>query len=359
MMINCKKCKTQNESTARFCFQCGTKVSSGFASLNAPRPQRQNKTRFVTALDPETFITHPHQKQEEVITRSNQGSMIAPELKVKLGLKLRPDNSRDQAKPLPEKNLPTEAKIPQPLNLKVPIIENPAPQTVKMKAPQNILKAKPNHLKRQRVQGPTRPVTPPPQGQKEGKRTPLLTATDKLTLQKQMPSRSIPGVKPSKEAFPMMNINRLEEQKAKLKKMHARRQQIQEDLAYLDELLPREEELQKSRSITQKPKGEAKNQAPTGNETISSPETIKPKIESPAPISTVDFESPLELKPSSMLPTSKTKLETNTWLQTIRHKRQSSPSEQLQNYQHGDSSEFITPFLTVAALVYFCYVLYI
>ncbi len=329
-MINCKKCKTQNETTARFCFQCGVKLSSGLANLNTPRPQRQNKTRFVTALDPETFITHPHQKKEEVITRSNQGTMIVPELKEKLGL------NQEKPKVQPKKPVPKPAKIPQPIRVK----QTAGPM-------QSVQKPQPSPQRQTVPKAKTPPV-------KKTHRPPLLTPTDKLTLQKQMPSRAVPGVKPVSEAFPMMNINRLEEQKAQLKKMHARRQQIQEDLAYLDELLPREEEAQKTKAISQKQVQVPTKVAVKPPVKPTEPEVFKQETK-PSPIPE-EFSEPVT---PSLLPSSKTRLETQGWLQTIRLKRQSSPSEQLQNYQHGDSSEFITPFLTVAALVYFCYVLYI
>lgn len=52
-------------------------------------------------------------------------------------------------------------------------------------------------------------------------------------------------------------------------------------------------------------------------------------------------------------------IHTQGWLQMIQGVRQRTPSEQLKGYEHGDSSEFITPFLTLAAFIYFCYVLYI
>ena len=47
------------------------------------------------------------------------------------------------------------------------------------------------------------------------------------------------------------------------------------------------------------------------------------------------------------------------WINTIGSEGPASPAERLSQSARLDSGEFITPFLTMAAFVYFCYVLYI
>ena len=49
----------------------------------------------------------------------------------------------------------------------------------------------------------------------------------------------------------------------------------------------------------------------------------------------------------------------NQWINTIGKEGPASPAERLNQSARLDSGEFITPFLTMAAFVYFCYVLYI
>ena len=49
----------------------------------------------------------------------------------------------------------------------------------------------------------------------------------------------------------------------------------------------------------------------------------------------------------------------NQWINTIGKEGPASPGDRLNQSARLDSGEFITPFLTMAAFVYFCYVLYI
>lgn len=115
-MKPCNKCKTPNEPTARFCFQCGTKLSVVTTGFQVPAPSKRSTQSWISAVDPVEFITHPLQRSEDVITSQNQGKYIAPELEARLGLV---KNSQDSAvvEKKSEKSVSLEI---QPIQVKSP-----------------------------------------------------------------------------------------------------------------------------------------------------------------------------------------------------------------------------------------------
>ncbi|MCJ8345004.1 hypothetical protein MJH12_05650 [bacterium] len=133
-----------------------------------------------------------------------------------------------------------------------------------------------------------------------------------------------------------------------------RQKQIEKDLAYLDQLFPKDKKKasakQKEVSVeaiaqeTQKPEDILKEL-----ETAPVQEEVQKKVIDKIAIKKKSPEQKTILNSSK----------SNQWVRSLKNNKQKSPSDELKNYQTGDSSELITPLLTFASFIYFFYVLYI
>ena len=366
-MKACRKCRIHNESTAKFCFQCGTKLSTITSGFQVPTPSKRSVQSWISPVDPVDFITHPMQRSEDVITSKNQGKHIAPKLESKLGIE------RKATQPPVEESVKVNAAKPQmqPLQVKQVKAASPRPET----APR-IRSHQPADLKKAVRVEPRKAEKPRPKAvetqamnNQVGKRKPLLDSSDRLLLQKKMPSRAPSGVKPREEIFAMRDVVSIQERKEELERSKARKRKVQEDLAYLDKILP---VASVEEAVPSKPPAEVKVETPKEQaltpsvETIVQPVAIAAKVEipqvprvsrPPEPVE-MNHEISMDAPGEAVLDPSRS-LQSHSWLQMVQGARQRTPSEQLKGYEHGDSSEFITPFLTLAAFLYFCYVLYV
>ncbi|MCJ8346620.1 hypothetical protein MJH12_13840, partial [bacterium] len=74
----CKKCKTGNETSSRFCYQCGIKLQAGFPKLALPKSR--GLKRSSSSFNPSQFIAHPMQDTSTIITAKNQGDLLHPKV---------------------------------------------------------------------------------------------------------------------------------------------------------------------------------------------------------------------------------------------------------------------------------------
>ena len=368
-MKACKKCRSHNEVSAKFCFQCGTKLSTIVSGFQVPVPSAGSVRSWMSPVDPVDFIKHPMQRKEDVITSKNQGRHVAPGLAEKLGI-------HEQAE-LPPK-IATGLKIAPSPNSQ--LLKKPLKPNVKPSQPsRRVEESQSSQLKRMNIDpNKVKTDSKATAGQQVNnglKRKPLLEDADRVLLQTKMPSRSVSGLKPSEEIFAMKDLVRIQERKEEIQKNKLRKKKVQEDLAYLDQILPFEHEsnCDNLNGATGSEIKKVKDTASVSPPSIPSSVSAGVQLEEQKMAAKIEIRKALEKDTSNtlnqdvniapageaVLVDSPRAIQTQGWLQMVQGVRQRTPSEQLKGYEHGDSSEFITPFLTLAAFLYFCYVLYI
>ncbi len=285
-MKACRNCRQPNEESARFCFQCGSKLATSLPAFSIPLPKQQLVHKKIEAPVHDAEIRHPLQATEAVITSENQGTLLSPELNAKI---------RESLK---AKTVTTETKIPE-----------------------HLMKPKPS----------------------------LLSAQDKTVLKKLLHPKSQEGQNqgpftlPRQEKnFALHKLEKMETQKQEELRRKEREQKVSEDLAFLEQMFSKPK-----KSVPQE----------TSKESILAKIEERRELARTAVGSTgdknMDFSPKPEMENTQPIP------DASLWLQANHKKRPATPSEQLQKYTVNAGSEWMTPFLTLAVFLYFCYVLYI
>lgn len=283
-MKACRNCRQNNEDTARFCFQCGSRLAATLPVFSVPLPKQLQKSP--PTIVAESTIAHPMQN-EPVMTRENQGTLLSPEL---------------------------NQKIRQSLKKSVPVPSATAPATEKPRQ--------------------------------------VLNSTDKAVLKKilgrpETKSGSPIQIQRERPPFALQKLEKLAEEKQAQVERREREQQVQEDLAFLDQMFKKEQprrQLTPTMTVPKEPAHEAISDA-------------DPKAEALARI-----ENRRELARQAILGESNSKapeIDATQWLNANKQRRPATPSEQLQRVSAEPGQEWMTPILTLAVFLYFCYVLYI
>ena len=355
----CRKCKSKNDLQARFCFQCGTRLSTTLAHSRLVMPD-SHKVAIQTPLDLNEFIKHPLQKSADVITSQNQGKQLNPELQEKIH-KIAPRglNKSDEAKT--KRVILDSNKVPFPRQLKRSEPSNEISTTTKMRinkrtSPENLIKE--DTIINSRVDRQTAP---------EGSSTTscgLLNPEQKLRLRgglrgglisNDKTDSAVNGLRPANKEFSLARLEQMENQKREKLEKENRRKQLRHDLAYLDQVFPNEtSELQPRTELPTKLESFKEDSDSRTNTIISEPaaalDTMTSDLRVPTEIGEVENDCG---------PTKSSKYRSNQWINTIGKEGPARPADRLNQSARLDSGEFITPFLTIAAFVYFCYVLYI
>ncbi|MCO4781063.1 MAG: zinc ribbon domain-containing protein [Candidatus Cloacimonetes bacterium] len=323
----CKKCKTGNEETSRFCYQCGVKLQSGFPKLALPKSKGLKKGP--ATFNPSQFIAHPMQDESRILSSQNQGSILSPDLQ-----KVEQNRVVDKKQVLKEiqDKLP---KSPSTLKASAPKLNLP-----ELKIPAKVLESK-EKLRPQKS------------------RASILNPDQKLLLQKQLPT--FKGVKPQQATFDMIKVEKMKAQELERQIKAKRQKQIEKDLAYLDQLFPKDKTIEHTKSAVKKIAIQPKEVIEEKVEEVVV-ETKKPVEQ----VEAVEKASP-SFKPTKIAINRKEASEntvlsqqkSNQWVSSLKSSKQKSPSDELKKYHTGDSSELITPLLTFASFIYFFYVLYI
>lgn len=389
-MKACKKCKSRNQESARFCYQCGTKL--GDALLHSPSfspiPQSLKKKKIIPALDIQENLSHPSQNKEDIITSKNLGRQVSPQLQELLNSKkgLKKTSPGDVQTRIPKDKLPSpknlhntgslDKKDLHPATdkaLKILLDRKSSTATKNTEVEKVAIKNSSNQTKKVQAQGPIAKEKP------KVKRQPLLSDQDRLALQAEVQKSKALGVKLEKDPFTLHKSKNSERKKEALELQKQRKSQLKKDLAYLDQIFPEEgkaaqttkkKEVHKTTQskstdkvsklkalLSQTPvqkKSLSLNKAPQTQE-IKEPEQF---VQEKTPVKLLTQEPVVPPVQSSSNP-SHSKIDSKTWLSKQDQKGPKSPSERLKRMHGQESSEFITPFLTVAAFAYFCYVLYI
>ncbi|MBW7875180.1 MAG: hypothetical protein H3C47_04215 [Candidatus Cloacimonetes bacterium] len=174
----------------------------------------------------------------------------------------------------------------------------------------------------------------------------LLSAQDKTVLKKLLQPKSLenqnqgPFTLPRQEKnFALHKLEKIEEQKQEELRRKEREKKVAEDLAFLEQMFS-------------KPK--------KTNSQDSNRETVLARIEERRELArTAVSSAPVQNSLIEPETENQTLPDASLWLQANHKKRPATPSEQLQKYTVNNSSEWMTPVLTLAVFLYFCYVLYI
>lgn len=319
----CKKCKTGNEEASRFCYQCGIKLQSGFPKLSLPKSK--GLKRSSSSFNPSQFIAHPMQDETRILSSKNQGNILSPNLNKDGDIK-----TVSKTKVLKE----IKNKFPKsPNNLKN---STPKLNLPELKIPEKILDSKES----------LRP---------KKSRASILNPDQKLLLQKQLPK--FKGVKPQQATFDMIKVEKMKAQELERQIKAKRQKQIEKDLAYLDQLFPKDEKVQHTKQTIKKVVEETieplreENPMVAETEVVAKVEETEVQVKKPKKIAINRKEE----EQSHTLNQRKS----NQWVNSLKTSKQKSPSDELKKYHTGDSSELITPLLTFASFIYFFYVLYI
>jgi hypothetical protein len=319
----CKKCKTGNEETSRFCYQCGIKLQSGFPKLALPKSKGLQKGP--SNFNPSQFIAHPLQDETRILSSQNQGSILSPTLQ-------KVEENRVISKKQVLKEI--HSKLPKsPSNLKN---SSPSLNLPELKIPSKIIESK-EKLRPQKS------------------RASILNPDQRLLLQKQLPS--FKGVKPQQATFDMIKVEKMKAQELERQVKAKRQKQIEKDLAYLDQLFPKDEKVQHTKKAVKQ----------IVAETFATSQEEAVALENPIVQPDVVEKATLAKKPKKIAINRKEDVEnkilnqqkSNQWVRSLKSSKQNSPSDELKKYHTGDSTELITPLLTFASFIYFFYVLYI
>jgi|GEM_PF-1119045 len=389
-MKACKKCKSRNQESARFCYQCGTKL--GDALLHRPSfspiPQSLKKKKVIPALDIQENLSHPSQNKEDIITSKNLGRQVSPQLQELLNSK----KGLKKTSPENVQNRIPKDKLPAPKNLhNTAAIDKKDLHPATDKALKILLDRKSSAAPGNTPVG-NRLITKPSNQNKaieakgsivkekpKVKRQPLLSDQDRLALQAEVQKSKALGVKLEKDPFTLHKSKNSEKKKEALELQKQRKSQLKKDLAYLDQIFPEEGKTTQASRKKEAPKttqtksvdkvSELKallSQTPVQKKSLSLnkvPQTQEIKepeqvVQEKTPIKLLTQE-PVDPPVQGSSNPSHSEIDSKTWLSKQDQKGPKSPSERLKRIQGQESSEFITPFLTVAAFAYFCYVLYI
>ena len=359
----CRKCKSKNDLQARFCFQCGTRLSTTLAHSRLVMPDA-HKVAIQTPLNLNEFIKHPLQKSADVITSQNQGKQLSPKLQEKIQ-KIAPSglSKIDDTKTKPA--VLNSEKVPLPLQLKRKAHSDKESITAKMRITK---KTMPTEIDQNSIFKPTEleqglnseANTRLPSIDSHPRSSGVLNPQQKLRLSggvasNEQTNSSVQGLRPENREFSLARLEQMESQKREKLEKENRRKQLRTDLAYLDQVFPNEaSELEKRAELSANPQNLSEELEKHTNIQIS-------KQAKPIDTLTSDLKLPIESDivedecSSSESSTSRS----NQWINTIGKEGPASPAERLNQSARLDSGEFITPFLTIAAFVYFCYVLYI
>ena len=326
---------------------------------------KSHKSSLQRPLDLNEFIKHPLQKSEDVITSDNQGQQISPKLQARIEtISPKGLNKRSTEKPVPK--VMKESQIPAPLQLRKKSSQLPGEVPNKLK----ITERKKDHgrtdgalLKERNARSLNSANSP----RKNVKPLSLLNKEQKLKLagkidQGHSQENSFNGLKPISKEFSLARLEKLESEKREKIDKENRQKQLRHDLAYLDQLFPNELsdlEQKASRSTTAREIDESQEYNNNrGSEVANNPlETLISSPEEQKKVPTPTSEESSSIQESVTIKSSNSS--SNSWISTIGQQGPASPAERLGQTARLDSSEFITPFLTMAAFVYFCYVLYI
>lgn len=302
-MKKCKKCQQTNEATARFCWQCGSRLSTSLPALNIPLPRPQlQPLRHKNAVDA-SQIAHPDQDPQSIPVPQNQGQRLSPKLNAEL-----------------KRNLQTLKKEPRP-------VETPKPEATEQAkvSPQSVRDAI------QKIQPPAvnrenQTVRPARPG--------LLSQSERAVLKRTIRKREAEASQtPAVGGFALKRVEKAEEHREAVLAGRLKEQQLEEDLAFLDEMFA-------------KPHAR-KQKIPVHHET-------SPKLPREIPIA-AKTEEPVEEFSSE----ERRAFTTEGWLNTVKNQKQIRPSELMAYSASQQGSEFMPPLLTVATFLYFCYVLYV
>lgn len=358
----CRKCKSRNDLQARFCFQCGTRLSTTltFSRMELPRAQRAALQRPIDLND---FIKHPLQKLEDVITSQNQGQQLSPKLQNRIEA-IAPKGLKKKALDQPNQKVLKEAHIPAPMQLKkspVKPIEK-VPQKLKIAVKSESEQSGIGNSKNFKHFDLKSDLS---DRENQSESFSLLNIEQKKRLSGNGASKIegfSAGLKPVNKEFSLARLEQLELVKREKQNQENRQKQLRNDLAYLDQLFPNDMKELESRSVQSMSKSRVENSEKSTPrvqlDNDSNP--IKSLIQNVEPTNN-EYTS---LQDQPMLDTDSVghqsgQSKSRSWIRTIGQQGPASPAERLNQTARLDSGEFITPFLTMAAFVYFCYVLYI
>ena len=353
----CRKCKSKNDLQARFCFQCGTRLSTTLAHSKLEMPSA-HKVAVQTPLNLNDFIKHPLQKTGDVITSQNQGKQLSPKLQAKIQ-KIAPSglNKIDEKKSTP--TVLHSNKVPLPLQLKrkvQPEIDK-TPSKLKINQKTRVKKIDENIASKSKSSNVnSKESSDSVSGDSEFTKSRLLNSEQRLRLSGTAKSNeqlntSSSGLRPTTKEFSLAKLEQMEKQKREKLDKENRRKQLRHDLAYLDQVFPNEI-------------GELEKRTQLSRPTVDSEDHSKFQMQkNEKPISSLtsdlDFSTQVEIPEEHSTSLKSIPPRSEQWINTIGNEGPASPAERLNQSSRLDSGEFITPFLTMAAFVYFCYVLYI
>jgi hypothetical protein len=310
-MKTCRKCKTVNGSTTRFCSRCGTRLPAGFPSFELNLPV----TNAETPLKAREYIVHPLQKKEDLILPENIGKKISP--------RLNSDDTRKhpEVSTVPKLSKP-EQKIPslrtgntKPAADHIAALKKPHAQiAIKTYSSATEKRAEKNNSENSSENNPKKL---------------LLTPADRMLLKKQLNPGGFRGLKPEDNPFAMLKAEEIAVKKQQNIKEQERKKRINEDMAYLEQLFVR-----KDNSTT------SRESIPPENNKLENTQALR------KPAQTAEKDS--IKKPERIAIPKKTNETPLT--QGLRH---------MKDNRGGEQVELLSPFLTLAAFLYFCYVLYI
>ena len=357
----CRKCKSKNGLQARFCFQCGTRLSTTLAHSKLEMPAA-HKLAVQTPLDLNDFIKHPLQKTSDVITSQNQGKQLSPKLQAEIQ-KIAPSglNKIDETKSTP--NVLSSSKVPLPVQLKRQTKSKLDGTPTKLKISQKTRVRKIEESPTQTSvlsRGEANENKSPELGTSNFKKSRLLSAEQRLRLSGQTESKEqlnspSAGLRPTNKEFSLARLEQMEKQKRDKLDKENRRKQLRHDLAYLDQVFPND---------INKPENETELSSSVSKLTSDSRNSLKLQIQRNEELTTslasnLSVEKEVEAVEDIPNRQEPNPSRSKQWINTIGSEGPASPAERLSQSARLDSGEFITPFLTMAAFVYFCYVLYI
>ncbi len=356
----CRKCKSKNGLQARFCFQCGTRLSTTLTHSKLEMPTA-HKLAIQTPLSLNEFIKHPLQKTDDVITSDNQGRQLSPKLQEKIN-KIAPSGLTKIDETKTRRTVMDSSKVPLPLQLKRKVQSQMDKVPTKLKISEKTLVKKVEE-KTVYESNPNSTSTEKRNLVSENsnsKSLRILNNDQKLRLSgrseaNEQKNVAVGGLRPKNKEFSLAKLEQMEKQKREKLDKDNRRKQLKQDLAYLDQVFPNEiSELE----------GRTQLSTPSSKLAVDSddrPNYRTQKNEKPIATLTSDLDLGSEFSSTeeSLDSSEPTPSRSNQWINTIGKEGPASPAERLNQSARLDSGEFITPFLTMAAFVYFCYVLYI
>ncbi|MEE2924914.1 MAG: zinc ribbon domain-containing protein [bacterium] len=244
----CRKCKSKNDLQARFCFQCGTRLSTTLTHSKLEMPTA-HKVAIQTPLNLNDFIKHPLQKTSDVITSQNQGKQLSPKLQEKIN-KIAPSGlgKIDETKSTP--TILDSSKVPLPLQLKHNVQDeiDETPSKLKISNRTRVKKIDEKSVRESKILNSNPKFHSDARSSRsdsEVKSSRLLSAEQKLRLSGRSKSNdqtniSSEGLRPKTKEFSLARLEQMEKQKREKLNKESRKKQLRHDLAYLDQVFPNE-----------------------------------------------------------------------------------------------------------------------